>query len=61
MDKESDIFYEEYAIESSTDTLSKPPKKKERKKQQNQTVSGQIDYDKSKPYRVTIKAREIKQ
>lgn len=61
MDKESDIFHEEYAIESSTDTLSKPPEKKEEEKQQNQTVSGQIDYDKSKPHRVTIKAREIKQ
>lgn len=62
MDKESDIFQEEYAVVPSTNTLSKPTKrKKEEEKQQIQTVTGQKDYDKSKPYRVTIRAREIKQ
>ena len=60
MDKESDIFQEEYAEESSTNTLSKPTKKKEEEKQQIQTVTGQKDYDKSKPYRITIRAKEIK-
>lgn len=61
MDKETDISNEEYAVESSTDALSKSIEIKEEEKQQNQTATGQIDYDKSKPYRVTIKAREIKQ
>jgi hypothetical protein len=61
MDKESDIFQEEYAVGSSTNTLSKPAKTKEEEKPQIQTVTGQKDYDKSKPYRVTIRAQEIKE
>lgn len=62
MNKQYDVFDEEYVEKSSTDVIGKITViKKEEEKQQNQTVTGQKDYDKAKPYRVTIRAQEIKQ
>jgi hypothetical protein len=50
---------EKYSTKSSTEASVKPV---EETKQWDQTTSGQIGYyDKSKPYRVIIKAKEIKQ
>jgi len=58
MDKKTNVFSEEYAIESSTDVLSEPSEEEK----QVQTVTGEIEYyDKVKPYRVIIRAREIKE
>lgn len=58
MDKKNNVFSEEYAAESSTDVPSEPTEEKE----QVQTVTGGIGYyDKSKPHRVIIRAKEIKE
>jgi len=58
MDKKNNVFSEEYATESSTDVPSEPTEEKKRV----QTVAGKIGYyDKSKPYRVIIRAKEIKE
>ena len=58
MDKENSVFSEEYAIESSTDV----PSKSTEEEHEEHTVSGQIrHYDKSRPYRVILRAKEIKQ
>ena len=58
MDKTNNVFSEEYAIESSTDFPSEHPEEKK----QDQTVAGEIGYyDKSKPYRIVIRAKEIKE
>lgn len=58
MDKKNKVFSEEYAVESSTDVPSEPTEEKK----QDETVAGEIGYyDKSKPYRVIIRAKEIKE
>ena len=58
MDKKNNVCHEDYAIESSTDV----PTELAEEERQVQTVSGGIGYyDKSKPYRVKIRAKEIKE
>ena len=58
MDKKDNEFSEEYAKESSTDVPTEPTDEKK----QVQTVAGEIGYyGKSKPYRVIIRAKEIKE
>lgn len=56
MDKNNDAFSKEYPIESSTDAPSKTAEEKE----QDETIARKAGYyDKSKPYRVIIRAKEI--
>jgi hypothetical protein len=61
MDKKDNVFSGEYARELGTDARPEPTEEKG----QAQTVGGKTGYydrcDKSKPYRITIKAREIKE
>lgn len=61
MDKKSTVFSEEYAKESGTDAPTEPTEQKE----QVSTVAGETGYhdryDKSKPYRVIIRARQVKE
>lgn len=60
MDKEYDVFQKEYAIESNTDSVTKPPETKKDEKEQNQTLTGQVGYyDRLKPYRYFIRAKVI--
>lgn len=56
MDKNNDAFSKEYPIESSTDAPSKTAEEKEK----DETIARKSGYyDKSKPYRVIIRAKEI--
>ena len=55
MEKDSDVFSEEYAAKSSTDAPSKTGEEEKK----DETVAGKV-FDKSKPYRITIRAKEIK-
>ena len=61
MDKKGSVFSGEYAKESGTDAQTEPTEEKK----PAQTVAGEVDYydtcDKSKPYRIITKAREIKE
>ena len=58
MDKTTNAFSEEDAVEQSTNF----PKESTEEKKQDQTVAGEIGYyDESKPRRVIIKAKEIKE
>ena len=61
MDKKNNVFSEEYTKESGTNVPTEPTEEKK----QAETVAGKTGYydkyDKSKPYRIIIKAREIKE
>ena len=57
MEQNKDVFSDEYVMESGTEIPNEPTEEEI----QNQTVSGETgEYDKSKPHRVVIRAREIK-
>ena len=57
MEHNKDIFSDEYAMESGTEVPNEPTEEET----QNQTVARETgEYDKSKPHRVVIKAKQIK-
>ncbi len=55
MEKDNDVFSEDYAAKSSTDTQNKTDEEEKK----DETVAGKI-YNKSKPYRITLRAKEIR-